>query len=136
MSGSYGLKVAKQGKDVTLASDTDLVFKFPFNTLPVFNVISLEYSLAAAADQTKIIKHGLTFVPFTMLFIKKSGLADRWVTFPDNPDFMFTSGDFLQILHYRVDKENISIRISNGNGSTNIIGLKIVVFAFPVALAI
>lgn len=131
---TVGLKVAQPGKNAKTAQDTDLVFFSLFNTLPIFKVITLEYSLAAGDDIRKTIKHGLNFVPFYLMFYKASSFSDRWIWYPNSGAGILTLGGELVILD-RVDKENISFKVE-GNGSTaGIVKITIFVFAFPIALS-
>lgn len=131
----FGLKIAKNGQSVKTARDSDVVFSTLFKTMPVSQVLRLEYSLAAGDAIRRTVKHGLKFVPFYLIFYKASSFSDRWIWYPQSGAGILTNGGEL-VLSDRVDKENISF-LTLGNGSTaGTLDVALVIFNFPIALSV
>lgn len=133
----YGLKVSKQGKNVVTDPITDQVFSSTLETLPIYKEFFLEYSIAAGIDvKTKTIKHGLSFVPYCLLYYKTEDFPGKWTWYPYEGNLMVFNGDNLTIIAWRVDKENVVLRITNDAAGAKILTIRLIVFAFPIALSI
>lgn len=132
----YGLKIAQKNKDTETGLPQELVFSTDFSTLPIYKIFSQDYSLTGGDLQTKRIKHELKFVPFGIMYFKVQGSPNKWKFFPVGTNDLVSLIDDIQPLTFRMDKENIIITLTNNSGSTRTITVKVIIFAFPVALSI
>src|SRR5437667_12240105 len=82
----FGVKIAKEDKNVQIVPDSDLVFSSAFQALPIYAVIKKEYSLTSLSSVRRFVKHGLPFIPTYLIYYKGSKYSDRWQFFPPAGD--------------------------------------------------
>lgn len=133
----YGLIVTQDGKNAITSKDNEKVFSTEFSTLPIYKIFTQDFSLAGSAGSTTFnIRHELNFVPFGILYFKLQNNPDKWKMYPLGDNALVPITDDIQVIDFRMDKENIILILSNNSASTRFITIKIIIFAFPVTLSI
>lgn len=111
MAVNYGLKISKDGHDVSTATADDLFFTSKRNNLKVAEVATTTITTDAfAGDGTRTIAHGLSFIPVVIPLIQDTDTA--WYMAPAQ---LTSGGGGAAQFGFTVDATNIIFGISDGD---------------------
>lgn len=103
----YGIKFSKHGKDVSSATNDDLIFSSGRNCLKVKPVASTTITVSGGSGSTTVA-HGQSFVPFVIAYINFSGM--QMLPFVDS-----SSGS---VFNMTIDGTNLIITASTATNGT------------------
>ena len=88
---NFGIKIAKQGKDVKKATDRDLIFSSRWGTHKVCETGTITVTVPAnqTTEQITTVNHSLFYVPTAEMWVLPTG-SSSWYCTPDTngcPDF-------------------------------------------------
>jgi len=115
----YGLKITRDGYDITSTDPRNYVFSSAFNT----TAIALQGTSQQTGDVTDsltfTITHGLSFIPFALVYIKSS-YYDFWQWCPTMDAGVSGNADVVYANNIRVDSTNLVVTttVINGNSDT------------------
>lgn len=111
---NYGLKISKDGHDVSTATADDLFYTSKRNCLKFAEVASTTITTDAfAGDGTRTIAHGLSFIPVVVPLIKDTDGA--WYMAPAQ---LTSGGGGAAQFGFTIDATNIVFAITDGDTST------------------
>ena len=140
MTENYGLKITREGYDITDTDPQHYVFSSKFSSVKIYEEYTGTITANAGTTGTATIAHGLPFVPMFMCFTELSPGSGKWffgiltnygggdsdagdcevVSYADG------SGD---IVGTYVDATNIKLQIKNYGGSQKVVKYHIFAFA-------
>lgn len=74
----YGLKVSKDGKDVSSSTVEDFVFSSKWSTTKIIKEGSGTVTVGASSNATKTIRHDLGFIPLCDLYFEPTPGSGQW----------------------------------------------------------
>lgn len=129
----WGLKVSRNGFDISTSDPRELVFSSEFRTLNIA-LTGTTQRTQNGGSHTFTIAHGLSFTPFALVFFSTSAVPGDWVFAPTNGAFDNLNGDKNQLISsdIRVDSTNLTINVSFGNGLSETITVRYYIFNLSV----
>lgn len=129
MALDYGLKVSRDGFDVSTSDPRELVFSSKYQTLN----IALSGTVSRTQNggsYTFTIAHALSFIPFVLIYFSTSAISGDWVFAPTNGAFDNMNADKNQLISsdIRVDATNLTITVSFANGSSETVTVRFYIF--------
>ena len=124
--GDYGLKISKEGKDITSTEPTDYVFNSAYGAVKIVkepaNKTYETIVVNDASSATASIEHGQNFVPMVLLFTELKPGSGHWycgglaLADPTDLSGAVTMDGTFDSLTY-VNDTYIKITYSNATGS-------------------
>lgn len=142
-----GIEVSQPGKNVLTAEDNQKIIDSNLGALAIVNQGQVEQTGNSGSTLTFTIRHGVNFVPFVLVYYKSSFYPDKWQLAPGqgagpgvaafvSPDQFIQDANTLYDSDYRIDKENIILRVNLNNGANDTVTIRYFVFNVPIALSI
>lgn len=123
----YGIKITRDGFDVSSSDPLSYVFSSGFNTAAIALQGSANQTGNSGDVKTFTIAHGLSFIPFVLVFVKSSFFGSYWRWCPllvgsgtdniGNADQVFNTD-------IRLDATNLVVRVNLNNGSSDTVTIK------------
>lgn len=144
---SVGIKVSQPGKDILTAEANQQILNSDFQALSIVKQGQAEQTGNSGSTLTFTIRHGVNFVPFVLVYYKTSFYPDKWQLAPGqgagpgvaafvSPDKFIQDANTLYDSDFRIDKENIILRVGLNNGASDTVTIRYFVFNVPIALSI
>lgn len=114
MAVNYGVKISRDGHDVSTATADDLFFTSKYNNLKFAEGATTTITThPSTGDGTRTIAHGLSFIPIVVPLIEDTDSA--WYMAPAQ---LTSGGGGAAQFGFTVDATNIIFGISDGATST------------------
>ena len=129
----WGLKVSRDGFDISTSDPRELVFSSEFQTLNIA-LTGTSQRTQNGGSHTFTIAHGLSFTPFVLVFFSTTAVPGDWVLAPTNGAFDNQNADKNHIIasDIRVDSTNLTVNVSFGNGSSETVTIRYYIFNLSV----
>jgi len=120
----YGLKISKAGYDVKTATDINLIFSSELNTA----AIALSGTAQQTGDLTDIltftITHGLSFIPYALVYVNSSKYPSYWQWCPLAPLSFMGNQDQVYNIDIRVSSTQFILRVLLANDDDDTINIR------------